>query len=72
MLTDPQRSQIKSLLQSSQWPAAQDLANEICDRLSSNSKVRDSEWETLKTALVEEGMVRGIRNFIDELYKQAQ
>ena len=65
---EQERSAIKHLLSSAQWPVIERLAEELCQRLKSDNLVRDTEWETIQATLLAEGEVRGIRRFIKELY----
>ena len=71
-LTTGERTQIRQILQSPGWQTAERLANILCDKIAYQSKVKDTEWETIRTALMEEGEVRGVKRFIQEMYNQAQ
>ena len=71
MINQNEKSQIKALLQSPQWKTVEQVANELCDKVAYDSKVRDTEWDTLKTTLIDEGQVRGIKRLIQELYNLA-
>lgn len=72
MLTNQEKNQIKQILQSPQWATIERLANLLCDQINSDSTVKDDQWDTLKTTILQEGEVRGIRKFIQEMYKNAQ
>ena len=72
MSNPSEKSQVRMILQSPQWKTIEALANKFCDEVSYSNKVRDSEWDTLKAVLIDEGQVRGIRKFLQELYKEAQ
>ena len=72
MLTNPERIQIRQLLQTPQWQTAERVANEMCDDLAKDTKLRDTEWETLKTTVYDEGQLSGIKRLIKELYNIAQ
>ena len=72
MITQLQKGQVRQILQDPRWQVTEQIANELCDKISYESKVRDTEWETLKCTLVDEGQVQGIKRFIKELYNQAQ
>ena len=69
MIDVNQKKQIKYLVSSPQWSAVDQLAVSLCGKISGESPVRDTEWETLKTTLGNEGMVRGIQFFLQELWK---
>lgn len=71
MISPSEKIQIIKLLQSPQWKSVENLANEMIDRLKDDSQLRDSEWDTLKEVLLKEGRIRGIREFIQEIYNLA-
>ena len=72
MITKTARQQIKHILVSPQWQTIERLATLFTDNIMYESVLRDNEWETIKTALMNEGQVQGIKRFIQELYKEAQ
>lgn len=71
MLTEKERSQLLSLLQTPQWGAVEAVANNLCDKLAYDSTIRASEWDTLSETLLKEGQIRGIRRLLQELYNHA-
>lgn len=71
MIGDPQKQQIRQVLQSPQWQAAEALANELCRRIREQAIVKDDWTQTLQEAYLQEGQIRGIRSFLQELYKAA-
>ena len=71
MITKGEQQQIKSLLQTPQWQVAEMIANKFRDKLAYDSPVRETEWDTIKTTLIKEGQIQGIKIFIEELYKIA-
>ena len=72
MITKTERQQIKHILVRPQWQTIERLATLFTDNIMYESVLRDNEWETIKTALMNEGQVQGIKRFIQELYKEAQ
>jgi dihydroneopterin aldolase len=71
MIGNTERLQIKQLIQSPQWATLERLANEICETLKESS-VRETEWDTIKATLLQEGQVLGIKKLLQEAYKHAQ
>lgn len=71
MITKGERSQIKNIIQSPGWQTIVRFVNLYCDKISYASVVRETEWDTLKTAIMNEGQIHGIKKFIQELYDQA-
>lgn len=72
MISNQERSQIKALLQSPVWASVQHVADEYCAKIKEDSPLRESEWETLKSLLTQEGKIEGIKSFIGELFNFAQ
>ena len=72
MITQGEKSQIKMILQNPQWQTIERMAGLFCDKVSYESVVRETQWDTLKTSLLNEGRVRGIKDFLKELYNQCQ
>ena len=72
MITKNEKIQIKAILQDPKWGSIENLANDLCDKVALESVVKSTEWETLHTALINEGKIRGIRQFIQELFAHAQ
>ena len=70
-MTTPEQEHIKAMLSSPQWQVAENIANQMCDKISYESKVREGEWETIQIVLLDEGRIQGIRQFIKELYRIA-
>lgn len=72
MLSKTERQQVKQLLQSPQWSSIQLLAQKLDEKWKDESNVRETEWETLRALLENEGRRRGLSLFIQELFNQAQ
>ena len=72
MITNTERTQVRQLLQSPQWPVAERLADMLIDQIKEEPSLADTEWQTLQNVLTREGEMRGIRRFIQECYTQAQ
>lgn len=72
MIGKTEKQQILSVIQSPQFRIIEQVAKEFCDKLSREPVVGDSQWETIKTAVMTEGKIRGINDFISELYNLAQ
>ena len=72
MISQTEKSQIRQILSSPQWQTVELLANTLMAKIREDTPIRDTEWDTLKAVLAQEGKVQGIKEFIQELYKQAQ
>lgn len=72
MITNPEKSQIKSLLQSPAWGAVEQIANQLIAKIAAEPKIKDTEWDTLKATLIDEGQITGIKRIIQELYNTLQ
>lgn len=71
-LTQLEKSQIRGLVQSPQWKTVERVAKEFMDSVAFANKVRESEWETLKSVLEDEGQLKGVSRLLQELNKIAQ
>ena len=71
MRTKQERSQLQQIVGSPQWATVKQVALELCAKLNDDTKVKDSEWETLRATLTTEGMVRGIERLMQEVEKGA-
>lgn len=71
MITQRDRSALRTLMQSTAWKSVEQIAEQLSDKYKSDTVVRDTEWETLKTALLNEGIVRGIKTLLEEIMAQA-
>lgn len=72
MISQQDKSAIKMLLQSPQWRVAQYVADELIKNYQNQSKLGSTEWETARNVVRDEGRCEGIRNFVQELFKQAE
>lgn len=71
MIDQNQRAQLLQLLQSPQWAIIDQFQQDLCDKIQYESKLQDTEWDTIKKLIGDEGQVAGIKRFIKELYKEA-
>ncbi len=67
-MTINEKSLIRQLMQSPQFPVLENLSKELIDKIAYDSKLRDTEWETLKATVFDAGQIKGITRFIQELY----
>lgn len=72
MITIREKSQLKRLFQSPEWRLVEQITADLVAKWRSDSVVKDSEWETVKTALINEGQARGVKNLLQEILTQAQ
>lgn len=72
MISQTERSQIRQLLSSPQWQTLEHIANDLMAKIREDTPIRDTEWDTIKALLAQEGKVQGIKELIQELYKLAQ
>lgn len=67
MLTRAEKSAIKNLLQSNTWPVLKGIAKDLQDKIAYSTKSRDTEWDTLKATIGDDGQIQGITKFFQEL-----
>ena len=70
-LTTQEKSQLKAVIRSPQWRIVERVAEMMCVKVKENVPIRDSEWETLREVLQQEGQIQGIRKLMQELFLQA-
>ena len=63
-----EKSFIKNIVQSNQWSVIEQLGRVLIDKIKEEGTIGDTEWETVKTALLKEGKAEGIRMFLSELF----
>lgn len=72
MLTELEQSQIRQLVQSPQWTTVERAADLLIKMIQDNSPIRDTTDDTLKELYLQEGQIRGIRNFLQKLLNESQ
>lgn len=71
MINEQVQSHVKQLVQSPQWKAIEQIAQELITKVQDGSPIRETNDETLKELFLKEGKVRGIRELFQELIKIA-
>lgn len=72
MYTRLEKSQILNLLRSPQWVSIENIAQEVQKEIQDDAVSHETEWDTIKSALLKEGQISGIKRFIQRLYDIAQ
>ncbi len=72
MIDNKERQQIRELISDPKFRVVEKIANDICDKIKEDSAIKDTQWETLKFMLTQEGEMRGIRRLIQALYNLAK
>lgn len=67
-MTTNEKSLIRQLLESPQWGTMEALKKELIDKIAFDSKLRDTEWETLKVTVFDAGQIEGINRFFKEIF----
>lgn len=62
------QSQMRGLLQSPTWSELEELKKELVDKIAYDSKLRDTEWETLKATVFDAGQIAGINRLFQEIF----
>ena len=71
MISQQDKSVIKMTLQSPGWRVIQQVCDEMIKNWQNQSKLGQTEWETARNVIRDEGRCEGIRNLVQELYKLA-
>lgn len=72
MISDRDKSLLKKLVTSSEWNLVNLVAEELLQDIRQRSNVAETEWETLKNTLMNEGEQRGILRILQRLIDYAQ
>lgn len=67
-LTEQEKNRLKLFVTSPDYDIAQKIADSLITQIKSESTVKDTEWETVKGTLTNEGQVTGIQRFIKEIF----
>lgn len=71
-MTNPERQQIRQLLQDPRFAAVEHLVEELINKIRDQTMIDDTEWGTIRRILTIEGEARGIRRLVQEMYEQAK
>lgn len=71
-LDKSEKSQLKQLMQMPQWKALDKLIQELIHKARDGKVAGESEWDTIRNTLTNEGRERGLTELIQELYAQIQ
>ncbi|MFZ2151791.1 MAG: hypothetical protein WAV09_01640 [Minisyncoccia bacterium] len=67
-MNDKDKSTIKTLFTRPEFRSIENLANYLVQRIREEPKVRETEWETIRETLTQEGQVAGIKRLLQEVY----
>lgn len=71
MITKGEQDQLRLIIQDPKFRLLERLADETCQKIDGSPLNHETEWETIKSALLREGEVRGIRRLIQTYYEEA-
>lgn len=71
-LSKPEKSQLKQLIQTPQFAALDHLIKEMIEKYQDEIGARETEWDTIKITLMNEGRIRGLTELMKEIYLQIQ
>ena len=71
MITKSDKSLLRQFFQSPQWKVIEGISNELKTKWRTDSVVGETEWDTVKKALLNEGQERGVNILSQELLDQA-
>ncbi len=71
-MTEQNKNLLRSLVNSAQWQAVVDIAEETKAHIKSDSVLKDTADETMKAVYLQEGEVRGIKRLIDNIFNTIQ
>lgn len=71
MRNEQELAQLRNLIQSPQWQTFIAFAEGLCASIKTEPHAYDTEWDTIKDALLAEGQVRGIQNLLQSVKRDA-
>jgi len=72
VLSIQEKNYIKGVMQSQAFGAFEQLKKDLLEKLQGESRLSDTEWETLKKAVFIEGQIEGINRFFKAIYDSQQ
>lgn len=63
-----EESFIRQLVRSQNWSTIENLGRELVEKIKNENVITDTEWETLKNAIMKEGRIEGIKLILSELF----
>ncbi len=72
MLNSQEKSQLRAIVNSNQWVIVEKVAQELCQKIMSDSQIHESEWQLIQDTLKKQGKVEGVRKLINELQLNCQ
>ncbi len=67
MITEGEKITLKRFLFTQEWKVLEHLIFEMEKDINFRSKIADTEWETVKNTLLNEGEVRGIKRLMQNI-----
>lgn len=71
MLTEAEKSQIRQILGSPQWQMIVRFVELLKIKVKEQPVIGDTEWDTIKNLLINEGRVQGLSEFVQEFFNNA-
>lgn len=72
MLDDLERNRIKNLIQGQDWPLLERCADELCNKIALERKLKNTVDEIAIKAVHDDGQIEGIKRFLRELLEEAK
>ena len=72
MISQQEKSAIRQMLQTPNWRITERIANELIQEWQNQTKLGNTEWETARNVVRDEGRCEGIKLLIQELFRLAQ
>ena len=69
MITTGEKNQVRALITSPGWNVVESLRDECVKQIRSQSCLKDTEWETARTVVFNEGQIEGMNRLLQEILK---
>lgn len=63
---------MRNLSISNEWQVVEKLAKELIDDIQFRAKLKDNEWDTLRSTIGDESEIQGIRSLIQAVHIMAK
>lgn len=70
-MTEQELAQLRGIVQSPQWQTVIAFSEKLCVSIKTEPLTYDTEWESTRDTLINEGQVRGIKNLLQSIGREA-
>lgn len=72
MLNKKEKDLLRGLIDSETWFLLKRLADEYCLSLKGSSVVKETQWDTIREVLLQDGRASGVKTLMQQIFNQAE